>query len=90
MKTKAVQRLLGIYLTAEENPGKPQLGDRLKAMRIVVASNKILYFQLRSVGSHSMSWKRKSIPDRRFSCHPFHNEATTIGLRLLCDSLFTP
>ena len=59
MKTKAVQRLLGIYLTAEENPGKPQLGDRLKAMRIVVASNKILYLQMRSAGSHSTSGREK-------------------------------
>jgi hypothetical protein len=25
---KAVHRSPGIYLTAEENPGKPQLGDR--------------------------------------------------------------
>ena len=36
----AVDRSLGIYLTAEENPGKPQLGDRLmKAVRPVIDSN---------------------------------------------------
>ena len=28
MKPWAVHRPPGIYLTAEENPGKPQLGDR--------------------------------------------------------------
>ena len=36
----AVRRSSGIYLTAEETPGKSQLGDRLmKAERPVIASN---------------------------------------------------
>ena len=30
MKSGGVYRSSGIYLTAAENPGKPQLGDRLK------------------------------------------------------------
>ena len=28
----AVQTFLGIYLTAEENPGKPQLGDGRRSL----------------------------------------------------------
>ena len=36
----AVHRSLGIYLTAEENPVKPQLGDHvMKVVRLVIASN---------------------------------------------------
>ena len=37
----AVHRFAGICLTTEENPGKPQLGDRLmkRAVRPVIASN---------------------------------------------------
>ena len=39
MKPGAVHRS-GIYLTADENTGKPQLGDRLmKAVRPVIISN---------------------------------------------------
>ena len=30
MKPGAMNRSCGIYLTAEENPGKSQLGERLK------------------------------------------------------------
>ena len=38
----AVHRFPGIYLTAEENPGKPQFGDRLmKAVRLVIASKEV-------------------------------------------------
>ena len=37
-----VHRFPGIYLTAEENPGKPQFGDRLmKAVRLVIASKEV-------------------------------------------------
>ena len=36
----AVHRSPGICLTAEENPGKPQLGDRLmKVVQLVIVSN---------------------------------------------------
>ena len=46
----------GIYFTTEENPEKPQLGDRLiKAVRPVIASNGIPFIQMGSVGSQSMS-----------------------------------
>ena len=44
---------------AEENTRKPQLGDRLKAVRPVIASNGVPFLQMRSVGSHSMSGREK-------------------------------
>ena len=54
MKSEAVHRSPGIYLKAEEIPGKPQLGDRQKkAMRLVINSNGIPYLQGRSVGSRT-------------------------------------
>ena len=34
-KPRIVHRSPGIYLTAEENSGNPQLGDRLKTVRPV-------------------------------------------------------
>ena len=44
----------------EENPGEPQLGDRLmKALRPVIASNGVPYFQMRSVGSPGTLGKEK-------------------------------
>ena len=50
----------GIYLKAEENGGKPQLGDRLmKAVRLVIESNEVPYFQMRSAGSHSTPGREK-------------------------------
>ena len=47
MKLGAVHRS-GIYLTAEENPGKPQLGRRqsAKAMLIIIVSNGVPYLQM--------------------------------------------
>ena len=45
----AVHRSAGIYLIAEENPGKPQLGDRLRnAVRPVIASNVDPFFEMTS------------------------------------------
>ena len=42
----AVHRSLDIYLTTEENPGKPQLGDNLmNAVRTVFASKGVSYLQ---------------------------------------------
>ena len=57
----AVHRSPGIFLTAEENPRKPQLGDSLmKALfRPLIASNGIPFLQMRSVGSHSTSGREK-------------------------------
>ena len=56
MIPRTVHRSPGINLPADENPGKPQLGDRLmKAVRPVIASDGVSYFQMRSVGSHSRS-----------------------------------
>ena len=55
-----MHRCPGVYLTAEENIGKPQLGDRLmKAVRPVITSNGIPYLLIRSVGLHSMSEREK-------------------------------
>ena len=46
--------LLAFYLMAEKNPGKPQLGDKLMtAVRTVIASNEVPYFQMTSIGLHS-------------------------------------
>ena len=43
----------------EENPGKPQLRDRLpKAVRQVIASNGVFYLQMRSVGSYMSERER--------------------------------
>ena len=42
-----VHILSDIYLMAEENPGKPQLGDHLiKAVQPVIASNGVPYLQM--------------------------------------------
>ena len=55
-----VLRSPGICLTAEENPGKPQVGDRLnKAVRPVITSNGIPYLQMRSIGSYNTSGRDK-------------------------------
>ena len=50
-----MHRSPGIYLTAEENLAKPQLGDR----RSVIASHWIPNLQMRSVGSHNVSGSEK-------------------------------
>ena len=48
----AVKRYPGIYLTAEETYGKPQLGDRLIKAVSVIGSIVVSYHQM-TVGSHS-------------------------------------
>ena len=45
----AVHRSPAIYLIAEEIPRKPQLGDE-EAEQPVIASNRVSYLQMRSVG----------------------------------------
>ena len=45
----AVQRSPEIYLTAEENQGEPQIEDHLKTAEPVMASNGVLYLQMRSI-----------------------------------------
>ena len=46
MLPRAVHRS-GIYLTAEENAGKPHLGDRLtKAVRLVIVLNERHYINI--------------------------------------------
>ena len=43
MKPGTVHRSLGIYLKAQENPGKPHLGERMMVLRPVIASNEVPY-----------------------------------------------
>jgi hypothetical protein len=44
MKPGAVRRFSGIYLTAEETPGKSQLSDSLmKVVQPAIASNSVVY-----------------------------------------------
>ena len=51
---------IGVCLTAEENPGKPQPRNGLiKAMRRAFTSNEFPYLQMASVGSHSISGREK-------------------------------
>ena len=56
----------GICLAGEENPGKPQSGDRLmKALRSVIASNEVPFLQMRLLGSHSTSGRAKDGNEER-------------------------
>ena len=56
----AVHRSLDIYLMTEENPGKPQLGDRLmKLVRSAIPSIGEPYFQMTSVVSYSRPGREK-------------------------------
>ena len=43
----------GIYLTATKKPGKPQLGDLRKSLRLIIASNGVLCLQMMAGGSHA-------------------------------------
>ena len=57
---EAVYRSSGIYFTAEESPGKPQLVDRLlKPVRPVNATNGVPYLRIASLGSHSTQVGRR-------------------------------
>ena len=76
----------GICLTAEESPGKLQLGDRLmKAMRPVSASNGVPYLQMRSVGSHSESG-RKCRLDAPRPAVPVNRRTWKVSITLLATS----
>ena len=56
----AVHRSPGIYLTAEENPGQPQLGDRLmKNVRQVITSN-----ELGRIAQHDREGERRKEGNR--------------------------
>ena len=61
VKPGAVHRSPGICLTAEENPGKPQLGGLLMKGLCDQPSPQMecLLLQMRSVGSHSTSMREK-------------------------------
>ena len=59
MIPEAVHRSPGICLTAEENPAKPQLRDRLIKGLYLIASNGVPFLQIWSVGSHSASGREK-------------------------------
>ena len=53
-----VYRSPGIYLKADKNHDKPQLGDRLiKAVQSVISFNGVPYLQITSLATHSMSRK---------------------------------
>ena len=55
-----VQSSPGICLIAEENPRKPQLGDRImKRLCDQPASNGVSFLHMRLVGSHSTSGREK-------------------------------
>ena len=56
MILRSVHRYAGIFLTAEDNFGKPKLGDLLKVVQPVIASNKATFLQMKSlvVGSYRM------------------------------------
>jgi hypothetical protein len=53
----AMDRSPVICLTAEKNPRKLQSDEG--AVRPVIASNGVLFLQMRSVGSHSTSGREK-------------------------------
>ena len=57
----AVHKSPGICLTAEENPGIPQIGEKSDegTVRPVIASNGVPFIKIRSVGSHSTSGREK-------------------------------
>ena len=56
----AVHRYPGIYLTAEENSGKPQLGDHLmKALPLAIASNGVPYYEMKRIAQHIRKGKGK-------------------------------
>ena len=60
VKSGAAHRSPGIYFEVEENPGKPQLGDRLmKVVRKNHRLNEIPYLQMTSAGSHSRSGRER-------------------------------
>ena len=60
VKPRALQRSLGIYIMAEENHRKPQVGDHMiKSIKSVIASNGVPYLQMKSLVSHSTSERRK-------------------------------
>ena len=64
MISETVHRSPGICLTAEENTGKPQLGDRLmKGLCHVIASYGDPYLQMKLVGSHRKEEGRKEGKD---------------------------
>ena len=73
MTQKAVHRFASICLAAEENPGKPHLGDsKLKAVRPVVVSNGVPYLRMRSVESYSTSGRKEAGATVRGKPWPLH------------------
>ena len=80
-----VRRSPGIYLTAEENTGKPHLRESLmKAVRPFIALNGVPYFQMRSVGSHrtlGRDKKGKKEKADRIICNPIFLEQRIINNR---------
>jgi hypothetical protein len=69
-----VHRSPGIYLTAEEHPGKPHL---MKDVRAVIASDGVPYFHMTSVGSHRTSVREKEGEKERTGSPPLRNIVLT-------------
>ena len=61
-----MHRCPGIYLTAEENIGKPQLGDRLmKAVRVIIPSIGVPYLEMApEVSRHGGTRRRRRGKER--------------------------
>ena len=73
----------GICLTAEENPGKPQLGDCLvKAVQPVIATNGITYLQMNSVGFYCSYGKNKKRKGREGSNYYRHITSRLVGYHI--------
>ena len=67
MIATAVHRSHDICFTAEENPGKPQLGDRpMKALRPNIASIGVPCLKMRSVELHITSEMEKAYSIRSY------------------------
>ena len=89
VKPRAVHVSPGIYLTAQENSGKPELGEPLKALRPhSYISNVVFYLQMRLVGSHSTSWRREETGWTKFFLITFHPAVTGFLERELSHQTF--
>jgi hypothetical protein len=59
MKVGVVYRFTSIYSKAVKKPGKSQLQNHLKTKQPFLTWNGGPYFQMKLVGSHKTSWRRK-------------------------------
>jgi hypothetical protein len=68
MKLGAFHKSPVIYLTTEDDLGKPHLIDPMKFVHPVNASSGVPYLQMISVGSQDKSWRKEGKDDRK--CGP--------------------